>query len=71
MTLKEEICRFLEISDSGYYHWKNKIHKPLINFFNKYFTKKDFEELNIFILHQQLHYLIFIFLLKVKFKTRN
>lgn len=46
MTLKEEICRFLEISDSGYYHWKNKIHKPLINFFNKYFTKKDFEELN-------------------------
>lgn len=44
--MKEELCNFLEISDSGYYNWKNKIHKPVINFFNKYFTKKDIEELN-------------------------
>lgn len=42
--MRDTICKFCDIGQKSYYHWKNKLHTPIISLLEKYFTKEDLEE---------------------------
>ena len=42
--MRKIMAEFLEIGEKSYYVWKNKSHKQLINFIEKYFTEEDLRE---------------------------
>ena len=42
--MRKIMAEFLEIGEKSYYVWKNKSHKRLVNFIEKYFNEEDLRE---------------------------